>query len=644
MQRFGWLAPLVVVVAGCASVPEWTEPRPTVPIAFENPVQIPPIDEQVLWETLVEVTHDYFQIEREEPVRRLGGTLTEGRLDTFPEVASTLFEPWRHDSADQYEKLEATLQSIRRRAQIRVVPSAAGFSIDVAVFKELEDVTHPAHAASGTATFRNDATLTRVVSPVGEQEINKGWIPLGRDPVLEQRIIAQLRDRFCLPPSYGPPALMPTRATVPEPIPTPVPALPQAMPPSGASSSVSPGGNRAICRPDAVPRMANNADGRLRNGGVGQVLSPTSQQTDMNVCPRLAMAERRSGPLTSRERRDLPQASDAIDDDALPWFTGYGPDDANLVQYGPPPLDPPTMLPATDAPAFPRLETFQDPGAGFQPMCPQPQGCEAVGPAGPLTCEPAPSGNFFFRNGGRLGSAIKDTGSEIFSEIGGDYCQFYSVRGLVGVGVSLAVAGTLANTSMDRNFQNWHDRQVHTPTLGHFIDVIRPVGNGTYMIPLFILSAVYGSFDPSLPGAPVIGEWGNRTVRSCLVGGPLLLAFQFGLGSSRPELATGTSHWNLFKDSHGASGDAFIGGVALINAAKMTDDVPWKIALYGASILPGYGRVVQDKHYLSQAVLGWALAYLAADAVDRNGFLNHCCGLTPCAMEDGMGVGLMKQW
>ena len=46
----------------------------------------------------------------------MGSTLTEGRIDTFPKPGATLLEPWDHDSADSYERLESTLQSIRRYA------------------------------------------------------------------------------------------------------------------------------------------------------------------------------------------------------------------------------------------------------------------------------------------------------------------------------------------------------------------------------------------------------------------------------------------------------------------------------------------------------------------------------------------------
>ena len=203
MRLLGPVLGLLVAVglAGCAWGPVFSEPSANpVLIAYPNPMLVPSRDAEAVWENVVDVVDDYFRIDvaESEPVRFAAGIFTEGRLSTFPEVASTLFEPWRQDSADSYEKIESTLQSIRRQARVRVVPANEGFWIEVAVFKELEHVAHPAHASAGAATFRNDSSLTRVISAVGEQEIHEGWIPLGRDPALEQRILAQLHERFGL--------------------------------------------------------------------------------------------------------------------------------------------------------------------------------------------------------------------------------------------------------------------------------------------------------------------------------------------------------------------------------------------------------------------------------------------------------------
>jgi hypothetical protein len=87
--------------------------------------------------------------------------LTEGRIDTFPITGSTIFEPWRRDSTPGYEKWHATLQSIRRRALVRLIPTEAGYLVDVVVQKELEDLDKPEHATAGGATLRHDGTIVR---------------------------------------------------------------------------------------------------------------------------------------------------------------------------------------------------------------------------------------------------------------------------------------------------------------------------------------------------------------------------------------------------------------------------------------------------------------------------------------------------
>jgi len=88
--------------------------------------------------------------------------------------------------------VENTLQTMRRRAVVRVRPSEGGHWVEVAVFKELEDLRTPEYASAGSATFRYDSSFTRVVNPTAGDQAPECWIPKGRDPVLEQRIIGHL--------------------------------------------------------------------------------------------------------------------------------------------------------------------------------------------------------------------------------------------------------------------------------------------------------------------------------------------------------------------------------------------------------------------------------------------------------------------
>lgn len=187
---------LMLPAAGCAST-SWFS-RPPVPPA-ENPLFVAATDREFLWNTLVDTVDDHFKVQREERVRLVGGVLTEGRIETFYAVGSTYLEPWRNDSTPGYEKLHATLQTIRRRASIRVAPAPGGYLIDVAVDKELEDPNQPQLRTAGDSTLRHDGTIMRLNPPPLLDSQTLGWIPLGRDTSLEQRLLLELRAKFTNP-------------------------------------------------------------------------------------------------------------------------------------------------------------------------------------------------------------------------------------------------------------------------------------------------------------------------------------------------------------------------------------------------------------------------------------------------------------
>jgi len=171
---------LSVLNAGCVT---------TAPVV-ENPIHVPFDDFEYVWQQTVEVVDEYFEIASENRV--------EGRIETYPLVGATLLEPWRDDSVETRDRLEATLQSIRRRAFVTVSPAEEGYAIQVEVHKELEDLPRPAHPQASDAIFRNEVTLARQHRVVGPVTTPRGWIHKGRDWNLESRILADLQARFGL--------------------------------------------------------------------------------------------------------------------------------------------------------------------------------------------------------------------------------------------------------------------------------------------------------------------------------------------------------------------------------------------------------------------------------------------------------------
>jgi hypothetical protein len=162
-----------------------------------NPIVVPVIDEGLAWDQISDVIDDYFTISREQRARRSGETWTEGRIETAPLTGATVLEPWRHDSVGRFNRWESTFQSIRRRALVRVIPDAAGYLVEVIVEKELEDLPKPEKATVGPASFGSEQTLpSHRLEQLARTHSSPKWIPLGRDPALEQRILADIHARL----------------------------------------------------------------------------------------------------------------------------------------------------------------------------------------------------------------------------------------------------------------------------------------------------------------------------------------------------------------------------------------------------------------------------------------------------------------
>ncbi len=196
---------IAIALPGCSAGPEYVyapdcpigqvSPAVQTAVAYDNPVFIPVADHHRAWETVVDVIDDYFRIRREEPVRAVGDVVIEGNITTAAEISPTIFEPWRHDTADPEQRIENTLQTMRRRATVRVIPAQGGHWVEVAVYKELENLVRPEHATAGAATFRYDDSLGGIENPRLGGPGTAGWIAKGRDAAMEQHIIAHLLSR-----------------------------------------------------------------------------------------------------------------------------------------------------------------------------------------------------------------------------------------------------------------------------------------------------------------------------------------------------------------------------------------------------------------------------------------------------------------
>ena len=169
------------------SVTKIFSPRPAVP----NPLSVPSSDFENVWNKTVAEVDKYFDIESENRLSRT--------IRTQPQMGATMLEPWALDSTTFQDRLEATLQTIRRVAVIHVDPApTGGFLVKVEVIKFLEDMAKPDRQAAGRAVFNNDFPVNRTREIVGPVPAPLGWIKRGRDQDLEQAILAGIRDALFL--------------------------------------------------------------------------------------------------------------------------------------------------------------------------------------------------------------------------------------------------------------------------------------------------------------------------------------------------------------------------------------------------------------------------------------------------------------
>ena len=190
---------MLVLFAGCGLLSRrFAGPNPDGSVeTVSNPLVVPVSDIEFSWQQIVDMVDDYFEIKSEQQVREIGGVLMEGRIVTRPRTGATCIEFLRKDSTPGYERLHSTLQSIRRTADVRVIPVSGGFEVRLEVLKELEDVSSPENSTVASTVRRHDGslvafdTLNRGFGPV-----TLGWIPIGRDESLEQEMLRNLYARM----------------------------------------------------------------------------------------------------------------------------------------------------------------------------------------------------------------------------------------------------------------------------------------------------------------------------------------------------------------------------------------------------------------------------------------------------------------
>lgn len=222
-----------------------------------------------------------------------------------------------------------------------------------------------------------------------------------------------------------------------------------------------------------------------------------------------------------------------------------------------------------------------------------------------------------------------------------DYKSFYSLDRITRLGIGFGVGAVGANTNIDTQVQNWYQDNIRSKRTDDFSKTVKVFGEGKYLIPLSLLSASINYFDAESP----VGVWGVYTSRAYLTGTPALLLMQKITGASRPGETDHDSKWRPFDDNNGVSGHAFMGAIPFLTLANMYDDNKVvKYLAYAASFATAWSRVNDDSHYLSQAALGWYMAFESVDAVFDADREKKNISITPMIGRDSYGVSVQMKW
>ena len=171
---------LVTLNTGCIATTGQQLPR-------TNALLIPSRSMDMTWERAVSVLHHHhFLIARESKL--------EGIIETEYRAGSGFLEPWHPDSVGLENRLESTVQSIRRRVVIKFGQGGTDqIMVSVRVHKEIEDVPGPTATDAGGATFSESELLDRDLDQVIGQSAPSRWLSRGRDPHLEAYLVARIR-------------------------------------------------------------------------------------------------------------------------------------------------------------------------------------------------------------------------------------------------------------------------------------------------------------------------------------------------------------------------------------------------------------------------------------------------------------------
>ena len=216
-----------------------------------------------------------------------------------------------------------------------------------------------------------------------------------------------------------------------------------------------------------------------------------------------------------------------------------------------------------------------------------------------------------------------------------DQKEFYRGDNLRRTATVFGISAIVANTDLDQDIADWYQEDVRSESLDDIAEVAKVFGEQWPIMGVYATASLAGRrwFGEDAP----VTTWGDRSIRSMLVGVPPLLFLQKAIGSSRPRDIPASSDWDFWNDDNGASGHTFVGAVPFLVAAQIAETPREKAILVGLSMLTGWSRINDNDHYTSQVIVGWWLAYLATNSIERADAQNDL-EISPAIIGDSIGI------
>ena len=203
------------------------------------------------------------------------------------------------------------------------------------------------------------------------------------------------------------------------------------------------------------------------------------------------------------------------------------------------------------------------------------------------------------------------TSVPLFAGTGKHWRRNYGRRAFLRLGAATAVAGALAYSGADEAVEGFHARTVRSAGTDAAARGLKFFGERFW----FVNWLVVGAIDAWWQSGP-FSRWARANFEAMIVGLPVLWTVQRGLGANRPSSDDASPRWRPLAADNSASGHMFIAAVPWLNlAARCGRPGLARVSRVG-SVLTGWSRLNDRKHYLSQLVLGWTIAHNAVDAVN----------------------------